>query len=63
MTELDKALRSWRAYLETGSMKKAGARLGIHDITVRRHIAVLRETYGVKTNVQLAVALERRRVA
>jgi DNA-binding transcriptional LysR family regulator len=63
VSELEKALKSWRAYLETGSMKKAAAQLGLHDITVRRHIAVLRETYGVKTNVQLAVVLERRRVA
>lgn len=55
----DRELQSWRAYLETGSMRKAAAKLGIHEITVRKHIAVLRETYDVQTNAQLAVALER----
>lgn len=56
----ERELQSWRAYLETGSMKRAAAKLGIHEITVRKHIAVLRETYGVVTNAQLAVAIERK---
>jgi DNA-binding CsgD family transcriptional regulator len=63
MTETEVAMQSWTAYLELGSMKAAAARLGIHEITVRKRIAALRDMYGVKTNVQLAVALERRRVA
>ena len=40
-------------------MRKAAARLGIHEITIRKHIAVLRETYGVATNAQLADVLAR----
>jgi len=56
-------LDAWSAYVETGSMKGAAARLGVHDITVRKRIAELRDVYGVRTNVQLAVAIERNRAA
>lgn len=50
---------SWDAYLATGSMRKAATQLGLHEITVRKHIAVLRQHYGVRTNAQLADALAR----
>lgn len=63
MTGPTREIESWRAYLATGSMKKAAAQLGIHEITVRKHIAALRESNNVKTNAQLAVALERLGVA
>jgi predicted ArsR family transcriptional regulator len=63
MTEGDRMKAAWRAYLDTGSMKAAAARLGIHEITVRKRIAVLREMYDVRTNAQLADVLARRDVA
>ena len=59
----DRELRTWNAYLETGSMKAAAHRLGCHEITVRKHIGTLRREYGVQTNAQLAIALERAGVA
>jgi len=40
-------------------MRKAAARLGCHEITVRKRIAALRDVYGVQTNVQLADAIAR----
>jgi len=58
----DRERESWDAYLATGSMRKAAAKLGIHEITVRKRIAALRDSYGVQTNVQLAVALEREKI-
>lgn len=54
---------AWAAYVETGSMRGAAAKLGIHEITVRKRIAVLRDIYGVRTNVQLAIAIERERTS
>jgi len=56
-------MEAWRAYLETGSMRIAAHRLGVHEITVRKRIAVLRDRYDVQTNAQLAVAIERDRIA
>ena len=55
----ERQLAAWTAYLETGSMRKAAARLGCHEITVRKRIAALRDVYGVQTNVQLADAIAR----
>lgn len=63
MTPTPDQLAAWHAYLETGSMRKAARKLGVHDITVRKRIAALRDVYDVETNAQLAVALERDRVA
>ena len=54
-------MEAWLAYLATGSMRRAAKSLGIHEITVRKRIAALRETYNVQTNAQLAVAIERDR--
>jgi DNA-binding CsgD family transcriptional regulator len=59
----ERELASWRAYLETGSMKAAAHRLGVHEQTVKQHLARLRRQYRVTTNAQLAVALEREGVA
>lgn len=63
MTERERELIAWRTYLETGSMRAAAVRLGVHEITVRKRIAALRETYDVRTNAQLADLLARRDVA
>ena len=63
MTERERELASWRAYLASRTYREAGRMLGVHADTIRRHIALLRTEYGVKTNAQLAVALERERVA
>lgn len=63
MTERERDLIAWRAYLETGSMKRAALKLGVHEITVRKRIAALRETYAVTTNAQLADVLARQAVA
>lgn len=52
---------AWDAYLETGSMRLAAVKLGVHEITVRKRIAALRESHNVKNNVQLAIAIERER--
>lgn len=52
-------LSSWQAYLAAGSMRKAARRLGVHEVTVAKHIAVLRQAYGVQTNAQLADRLAR----
>ncbi len=59
----DRQLDAWDAYLEMGSMREAAARLGVHEITVRKRIAELRQVYEVRTNVQLAVLIERERRA
>jgi hypothetical protein len=56
-------LEAWEAYVATGGMKAAADRLGIHEITVRKRIAELRDVYDVRTNVQLAIAIERARAA
>jgi DNA-binding CsgD family transcriptional regulator len=56
-------LQVWFAYLETGSMQKAGAQLGIHEQTVKRYIGQLKDIFGVKTTAQLAVEIERNRAA
>lgn len=58
-----KQLAAWRAYVDGGSMKAAAHLLGVHEITVRKRIAELRDVYGVRTNVQLAVAIERAKAA
>lgn len=50
-------LASWDAYLETGSIRAAAERLGIHDQTVKRHLSLLKDEYGVRTLAQLARAL------
>lgn len=50
-------IRSWKAYLETGSYREAARRLHVHEDTVRRHVALLKAEHGVKTTAQLAVAL------
>jgi hypothetical protein len=55
-------LAAWEAYLEAGSMREAARTLGCHEITVRKRIAVLRDWYNVRTNAQLAVAIERDRM-
>lgn len=52
-------LLAWSAYVETGSMRLAAKRLGVHEITVRKRIAALRDSYNVRNNVQLAIAIER----
>jgi DNA-binding CsgD family transcriptional regulator len=59
MSPAEKERRSWEAYLETGSYREAGRRLGIHEDTVRRHVASLKDQHGVKTTAQLAVRLAR----
>lgn len=59
----EKQLAAWYAYLDTGSMKAAAERLGVHEITVRKRIDELRDVFNVRTNVQLAVAIERNRAA
>jgi DNA-binding NarL/FixJ family response regulator len=56
-------LAAWEAYVASGSMKAAADRLQIHEITVRKRIAELRDVYGVRTNVQLAIAIEREKAA
>lgn len=55
----ERELASWRAYLETGSVKAAAHRLGVHEQTVKKHLAALRVRYGVRTNAQLADAMAR----
>jgi len=52
-------LRSFAAYLETGSVKAAAHKLGVHEQTVKKHLARLRARYGVRTNAQLADAIAR----
>lgn len=52
-------LRSWDAYLATGSIKAAAHRLGIHETTVKRHLSTIRSRLGVQTNTQAADALAR----
>ena len=52
-------MAAWRAYLETGSMREAALRLAVHEVTIRKRIAALRETYDVRTNAQLADVLAR----
>lgn len=61
MTARERA--SWFAYLATGSYREAGKRLGVHPDTIRRHIALLKAEYRVKTNAQLAAVLAREGVA
>lgn len=63
MTERERDLIAWRAYLETGSYREAGRLLGWHADTIRRHISLLKAEYRVRTTAQLAVALERDKVA
>ena len=57
--EPDPELAAWNAYLATGSMRRAAAYLGVHEITVRKRIGALRDRYDVRTNVHLALAIER----
>jgi hypothetical protein len=52
-------MEAWRAYLETGSMREAARRVGVHEITIRKRIAVLRDIHNVRTNAQLADVLAR----
>lgn len=63
MRERERELASARAYLDTGSYARAGKQLGIHGDTVRRHVTLLKAEYEVRTFAQLAVALEREKVA
>jgi DNA-binding transcriptional LysR family regulator len=56
-------LAAWDTYLKTGSMKRAAVKLGVHEITVRKRIAALRDLYNVTTNAQLADVLARRIMA
>jgi DNA-binding CsgD family transcriptional regulator len=59
----ERELQSWAAYLETGSYREAGKRLGIHADTVRRHVSLLKAEHGAKTTAQLAVRLAQAFVA
>ena len=59
----DVELLTWRIYLGSDSMRAAALKLGVHEVTVRKRIAALRETYDVRTNAQLADVLARRNVA
>lgn len=59
----DTELLTWKTYLETGSERKAAAKLGIHVQTVKRHIELLKAEQRVKTLAQLADALARTEVA
>ena len=61
MTQADLEMAAWEAYLAVGSMRKAAERLGVHEITVRKRIAMLRATYNVTNNLQLAIAIDRER--
>ena len=61
--EIARELASWRAYLETGSERAAAARLGVHVQTVKRHLALLKAEYRVRTLAQLADVLAREKVA
>jgi hypothetical protein len=56
-------IEAWKAYLRAGSMRRAALELGVHEITVRKRIAALRDLYNVRTNAQLADVLARRNVA
>lgn len=55
----DPAMDAWMVYLETGRMRDAATRLHVHEVTVRKRIAELRDRYGVRTNAQLADVLAR----
>jgi DNA-binding NarL/FixJ family response regulator len=55
----DAELQAWEAYLNTGSMRLAARRLGVHEVTVRKRIAALKDRYDVRSTAQLAVAIER----
>jgi len=48
---------AWRAYLDTGSVREAARRLGVHEQTVKRHLSAIRSRLGVKTNAQAAAKL------
>lgn len=50
-------LASWEAYLETGSLRMAAIMLGVHEQTVKRHLSLLKEEFGVRTLAQLAHAI------
>lgn len=63
MTAREREYRSWEAYLETGSEKRAAFQLGVHVQTVKRHIAMLKAEHRCDTLAQLAVAIERERAA
>lgn len=63
MTATERELRSWEAYLETGSYRDAARRLHVHEDTIRRHVAMLKAEHCVKTTAQLAAVLERAKVA
>lgn len=54
---------TWEAYFVAGSARAAARVLGVHEITVRNRLAALRDVYGVRTNVQLAAAIEREKLA
>jgi DNA-binding transcriptional LysR family regulator len=56
---LDAELEAWEAYLNTSSMRLAARRLGVHEVTVRKRIAALKDRYNVTTTAQLALVLER----
>jgi DNA-binding CsgD family transcriptional regulator len=56
---LEAELAAWTAYLNTGSMRRAAQQLGVHEVTVRKRIAALKDRYNVTTTAQLALVLER----
>jgi DNA-binding NarL/FixJ family response regulator len=51
--------RSWAAYLQEGSVKRAAESLGVHEQTVKRHLANIRSRLGVTSNAQAAFVLAR----
>ena len=55
----DNERRSWDAYLETGSVKAAAAKLDLNQTTVKRHLSAIRSRLGVDTNAQAASILAR----
>jgi predicted ArsR family transcriptional regulator len=59
----DRELRTWKAYLETGTEQRAADKLGVHVQTVKRHLDLLKAEHRVKTLAQLAVAMGRSEVA
>jgi DNA-binding NarL/FixJ family response regulator len=60
MTDLPVELqRTWDAYLRAESIKAAAHDLGIHPVTVSRHLSSIRSILGVETNVQAATILAR----
>lgn len=55
----DRELATLRAYVASGSVKEAAAQLGVHEQTVKRHLANIRSRLGVESNVQAVLRLAR----